>query len=119
MFINHTNHLSENWSDVQLREAGKYGTIVDIPFPDIDPELDGREVAQLANQKAEEIIAMKPDAVLCQGEFTYTFCLVQILKARGIRVMAACSRRVTQEYTDENRNTRRVSVFEFVRFREY
>ncbi len=37
-FINLTNHPSTKWGADQLAAAKKYGNIVDIPFPAVDPE---------------------------------------------------------------------------------
>ena len=36
MFINHTNHPSQYWSDEQLDAGRQYGVIMDMPFPQID-----------------------------------------------------------------------------------
>ncbi len=119
MFINHTNHTSERWSEAQLKASEKYGTILDVPFPAVAPEQSEAEVRELAERNAAELLMKKPDAVLCQGEYTYTFCMVEFLKAHGIPVLAACSKRVTLEVVDEYQNTRRESSFEFVRYRQY
>ena len=67
MFINHTNHSSQNWSDEQLVAARQYGDIIDIPFPRIDPLASTKDIARLAQDYAGRIIALHPTAVLCQG----------------------------------------------------
>ena len=46
MFINHTNHPSQYWSDEQLTAAHQYGEVVDIPFPLIDPTLSSNEIGR-------------------------------------------------------------------------
>ena len=71
MFINHTNHPSQYWSDTQLDAGRQYGVIMDMPFPRIDPMASSAEISQLAQEYAARIIALHPTAVLCQGEFIY------------------------------------------------
>ena len=39
MFINYTNHPSASWGEKQTDEAKKYGEIVDMPFPNISPQM--------------------------------------------------------------------------------
>ena len=46
-FVNLSNHSSNTWSNMQLEEARKYGDIVDIEFPSIDPYLTKDEVKEL------------------------------------------------------------------------
>jgi len=119
MFINHTHHDSRNWSTGQLEAAHAYGSIQDLASPEIPADWNETEVLQLAETYAARLIAMQPKAVLCQGEFTYTYALVDILTQAGIPVLAACSERQTIEKTDESGNTYRTSIFKFVQFRCY
>lgn len=119
MLINHTNHPSARWSEEQIAAARSYGEVVDVPFPDVPPVWSSEDVAALAEKQAARILAMEPAAVLCQGEFCYTFALVARLKAAGIPVLAACSERVVREREDEAGNVVRESRFAFVQFRAY
>lgn len=119
IFINHTNHPSSKWSVEQKNAAENLGKIVDIPFPDVPPNFSTEEVRELVLNKLQEILELAPTAVLCQGEFNYTAAMAEELKKRGIPVMAATSERVVSEVTEDNGSTKRVSVFNFVRFREY
>ena len=119
IFINHTNHDSENWSTEQKTAAEKYGRIIDFPFPDIPPNFDSGKVKQLVLKNLQEILNHNPTAVLCQGEFSYTVTMVEELKKNKIPVMAATSERIVSEITDSDGSTKKVSVFRFVRFREY
>ena len=114
IFINHTNHRSEQWSIEQRAAAERFGRIVDLPFPDIHPDWGEVEIAGMAVGTAARIVAMKPEAVLCQGEFTLAFHVVQGLKRLGIPVYAACSQRNTVTQGDK-----KISIFNFVRFRAY
>ncbi len=118
MFINHTNHLSQYWSQEQLAEAHQYGEVIDLPFPSIDPQASSDEVMDLAQEYAGRIIALHPSAVLCQGEFVYCHALVERLLAVGITVLAATSERVVEEFSHNGINEKRVN-FQFVQFREY
>ena len=80
IFINHTNHPSARWSAEQLAASRAYGQIADVPFPAVDAEATAEEVRELVRAQADRIMAMEPAAVLCQGEFNYTFALVEQLK---------------------------------------
>lgn len=39
MFVNVSNHSSKMWSAEQLAATSKYGEIVDVQFPNIEPQL--------------------------------------------------------------------------------
>lgn len=119
MFLNVTNHPSDTWSQAQRQAALAYGPIVDLPFPDVAPQLSGQQVAAMAQDWAARILALGPDCVLCQGEMTLTCRLVQLLHRQGVRVVAACSERCSATYTDADGCTHRTTEFRFVRFREY
>lgn len=118
-FINHTNHPSSRWEEGQRRAAEAYGTIVDLPFPSIPADWDTAAVRRLAEEHAREILTRKPMAVLVQGEFTYSFALVCLLKEAGVTVLSACSERHVSERTDENGKVVHESRFSFCRFRAY
>lgn len=118
-FVNHTNHPSAKWSKEQLAAAAKYGEIRDLPFPAIDPLADKKAVAALAADYAAQIAAMNPAAVLCQGEFTYTFALVKLLQERALTVLSATSERIVGNVTQEDGTEQKISLFRFVAFREY
>lgn len=118
-FVNHTNHPSARWSAEQITAAEIYGEISDLPFPAISPDADSDEVRELVKINLEKILALEPAAVLCQGEFNYTFEMVEQLKKIGVPVMAATSERIVREEILEDGSTRQISTFRFVRFREY
>lgn len=118
-FINYTNHPSANWSEAQRQAAQIYGEIMDMDFPEIEPPWNESQVFSLAYQQARQIIALKPAAVLVQGEFTFSYALISLLQQAGIRVLAACSQRCTESVINEKQETIRRSVFKFVRFRQY
>ena len=119
IFVNHTNHPSERWSAEQISAAKVYGEIVDVPFPAISAEAAADEVRELVQGQLKKILALEPAIVLCQGEFNYTFAMVEQLKNFGVSVVAATSKRVAHEEILPDGSTRQVSVFRFVQFREY
>lgn len=119
MLINFTNHSSANWSKEQLAAAAVYGGVQDLPFPPVPEDWDEKQVAALAADCAEKIAALKPQAVVCQGEFTLTAAVTSLLLSRGIPVLAACSRRYILEEKQEDGTTVKKAVFRFTRFRSY
>lgn len=118
-FVNFSNHPSELWGEKQRQEALKWGEIVDVPFPDIDPNASKKAIAILAERCVEEIMEYDPEAVMCQGEFSLAYTVVQLLKEQGVVVVTACSQRVVTEQRISESETQKNSVFEFVKFREY
>lgn len=118
IFVNHTNHPSIYWSPKQFESASLFGTVHDFPFPEIDPEWDEEKVQQLVRKNCEKILSMQPKAVLCQGEFSYCYNLVKLLKENGIVVLSACSKRETTVW-EEGGQIFKTAKFSFVRFREY
>lgn len=119
IFVNHTNHASAQWSAEQTATAETFGKIVDVPFPPVPPDFDETAVAELVAKNLREILKLNPAAVLCQGEFNYTFAMVAALKSKNIPALAATTERVTSEISLPDGSTAKSSVFKFVRFRRY
>jgi hypothetical protein len=123
MLINLTNHPSEKWTDEQKKQAKSlYGQIIDIAFPQIEPAWDSQNVQSLAAEylvKIKEKLSKNPAnerfAVHIQGEFTFVFALVTMLKEQKIKCIASTSKRVAEEKADGTK----ISFFKFIRFREY
>ena len=100
MIVNISNHPSDVWDKCQKEAANRYGEIKDIPFPMISAQSTETEIEKLAEDYVEEVKKYKPEAAMIQGEFTFTFCLVNKLKALGINCISACSERMaTTEIT--------------------
>ena len=114
-FVNFSNHPSANWSKEQIEAAEKYGEICDYPFPSISATADEEEIAALADITAEKILAMNPEAVMCQGEFTLTYAVICRLVRHDVPVLAACSERQVRELPDGKKEV----VFRFEGFRKY
>ena len=115
MLLNLSNHPSSKWSTAQKQIAlEQYGTIKDIPFPNIPPEYDNVAVKKMANAYFEKIIRLQPKAVHLMGEMTFTYTLVKQLKANKIICIAATTERLVVEKGDK-----RIVQFNFFRFRKY
>ena len=119
MFINVSNHSSENWSEEQIRAAECYGDILDMPFPNIKTSCSKAEMNCLVRTYYDIIISLKPDAVMLQGEFVFTFRLATLLLRKDIPVFAAVSERVATESIDESGKVTKTSRFVFSGFRPY
>lgn len=118
LFINLSNHPSSDWDEKQLTAAREYGEIVDMVFPAISPEAKTEDIDNLAREIAQEIIEKARTSnvtVHIMGEMTFTFVLVKILGASGIRCVAA----TTTRNTVDNPDGTKTSKFQFVQFREY
>ena len=89
MFINFTNHPSAQWSAEQKAAAQAYGEVIDLAFPAIDPATNEAVLDSLAAVYADHILHLSPDAVLCQGECTFVYRVVQRLEAAGIPTLAS------------------------------
>ena len=117
MFINFTNHPSENWSEKQLTAARRYGEIVDLSFPIIEPTFTKEDILLLVKESSEAILGIKEDdtVVHVMGEMTFTYNLVNALKELGITCLASTTERITVMTPDG----KKISEFKFVQFREY
>lgn len=113
-FINLTNHPSEKWSEEQKNMAKKYGKIIDFPFPNVQASATEEYIQNLCNTTVDAVMKLSPCVVLCQGEFTLAFQIINRLLELGIVVVAACSERVVVE-----EGNRKESYFNFTKFRRF
>ena len=81
------------WSAEQKAAAQVYGKVIDLAFPAIDPATNEAVLDSLAAVYADHILHLNPDTVLCQGECTFVYRVVQRLEAAGIPTLAAGFRR--------------------------
>jgi hypothetical protein len=116
MLINLSNHPTSKWSTAQQSTAEYYyhHTIVDMPFPDINPEWSKEEVKIFAEEYRQKILDMKAQTVHIMGELTFTFALIALLKEVGIKCIASTTHRIVEEV-----DGKKISTFQFVQFREY
>lgn len=118
-FLNISNHPSALWSEKQKAEAEKYGPVIDVAFPAVDTSAGEENIIDMAKAFFSEVIKYKPSAVMCQGEYTLSFCLINMFLSHGIRCLAACTERKAEEKKQEDGTSLKISRFEFVKFREY
>lgn len=118
MFINLSNHPSSLWKENQINAAMRYGVIVDLPFPVVKEEARPSDIIILVKdycRKIDEIASNKPCTVHTMGEMTFTYAMVNALKAKGYTCVASTTKRIVEELPDGVKNVK----FEFCQFREY
>lgn len=120
MLLNFSNHPSAQWDDSQLLEAEKYGSVVDMPFPEIDPDWDENELDQLAQDyllKINQLVLSRNSKTVIHlmGEYSFCFTMVYKLISQGIEVIVSTSKRQSVMNDDGTKTIR----FNFVRFRKY
>jgi hypothetical protein len=115
MLLNLSNHPATSWQPNQMNDAlEKFGSVVDMPFPEIAPELDSLAILQLAKEYLDKILLLAPTAVHIMGEMNFTFQMVRLLKNKGLHCVASTTNRNTEMLAGK-----KVVVFEFVQFRSY
>jgi len=117
LFLNLSNHPSEDWSKEQLAAAKEFGEIDDMKFPEIQPDADEAAIDALVEKNADEIIEKAETnklTVHVMGEMVFVFKLINRLKEEGIRCVASTTDRIVEE-----KDGVKTSRFNFVRFREY
>lgn len=120
MLLNLSNHPSSKWPQTQHRTAiEQYREIKDMPFPQIPPNVDTHGVRRIVEEYEgyiREIAAEKSRlTVHLMGELTFTHLLVNRLQAAGIPCVASTAERIIIEEA----NGKKVSQFNFIRFRNY
>ncbi len=118
-FINVSNHKSESWSKAQLEKAMEYGSITDIPFPDVDPLWSNEKIDEVVKKYFDIITSYDAPVAMVQGEFIFSFRLITRLKEAGIPVVAACAKRISEEHTAPDGSTVKTAKFVFGTFKEY
>ena len=95
---------------------------MDIHFPAISPEMSRDEIYELACRECERILCIleheSDSAVLCQGEFSFTYLMVRFLQSKKIKVLTAVSERKVKELSEGDISRKEVE-FCFQGFREY
>ena len=122
MFINISNHPSVKWGKMQLEAAMELTSdnqIKDIPFPAVPATATTTDIIKIADGLHHTVMANKPEAIMVAGEFTLAYTMIEICLRAGLKVVAACSERRTNEVLNEDGSTTKTAIFEFVQFREF
>lgn len=119
MLINFSNHPASTWSAEQLQAAQElYGEVVDLPFPNINPNADEKEIAELADKYTEQIVELaggKECTVHAMGEMTLTFAVIRRLEKLVIPCIESTTERIVKDLGDGHKDV----LFRFARFRKY
>ena len=119
MLLNLSNHPSARWSAQQAEAANRlYGEIVDLPFPQVDPNGDETYIASLVGEYTEKVLQLAKNqkvTVHLMGEMTFCFALVSHLQKHGITCVASTTERIVKE----SENGTKEVIFKFVQFRNY
>lgn len=119
MLLNLSNHPLATWTDKQVEAAKQqFGTIQDLPFPQVSPnatEDDIQLLAQAYLNKVQQYGSSEQVVVHLMGELNLTFALVSLLKANGYTCVASTTERVVKELD----NHQKLAEFHFVQFRKY
>ena len=131
ILINLSNHPYNGWSDSQKKEAAKYGTCVDMQFPNVSAMATAEEVDELAKEYLDKVITkvlhdFQEVTVHVMGEQTFCYKFIKLcekqnelfsrsnVKAR-IRCIASSTERDVEILPDGAKR----SVFKFGTFRNY
>ena len=57
IFINLTNHPSNEWSSEQLLAAEKYGKVIDIPFPNVPADAGTDDIRELCDIMVDNVLS--------------------------------------------------------------
>lgn len=119
MFVNLSNHPIEYWEKEQKLAAQLYGELVDIKFPDLDPQWDTGEIVKcakcylsLCKEKIKD--TKSSSAIHLAGETIFCFVLAQMLLKEGYVCLTSTSKRNAVV-----KKGIKLSVYKFERFRKY
>lgn len=125
MLINLTNRGNATWGKKQREAASVYGEILDFPMPPVAAHADEAETGRIADlvlRRIRKVFSESKDerfAVVCQGDFTLVWRIVDGLRQDGIEALAPTFERVTKPTLKPDGTTVPGFSFEFVRFRSY
>lgn len=122
-FLNLSNHPVATWSDAQREHAAAlgHGSPCELAgaMPLVPPEADSAAVWALAREVAARAIAQGARGAMVSTDFTFTWALVCVLEAAGVRCYAATTRREVTELRRSDGASEKTAVFRFVRWRAY
>lgn len=97
MLLNLSNHPLSKWSDKQRGAAeGLFGTIIDIPFPAIEPTASLDEIEKIVQDYVQLCLThlnqydeyTKENVIHIMGEFTFIYLFVKEMERRNILCVA-------------------------------
>lgn len=118
MFINLSNHPSNNWSEEQTLAAEKYGEIIDITCPVMDASIDEEQVKTLAETTVKKINELNPATIMCTGEFSFCYAAITELKKCGYKVFSTRSENKVIDSIVDGISQRNIT-YKFLEFVEY
>ena len=123
LFFNLSNHPLSSWSHEQLDAAQELGLgqleLINYKMPMVDPSASAEEAMSLARDIAAKVVGAGGRGAFVAGEFSLTVALVAALRACGVRCFTATTSREVVETTAPDGAVVKISVFRFVRWREY
>lgn len=122
MFINLSNHPSLKWGNTQIESALALTSdnhIQDVPFPAVPATATTADILAIADGLHHTVMTNRPEAIMIAGEFTLAYTLIELCLRAGIKVVAACSDRRTNEVVNQDGTVTKTVNFEFIQFREF
>ncbi len=118
-FFNISNHPSSRWGETQKAAAG--AAIVDVPFPQVPPEMGEEEVKTMAAATVDAIspAPQEGDMAMVSGEFIATVEIVREMQRRGVKCVVATTRRETVETVSPDGKAVKTATFTFVKWRAF
>ncbi|MDO4965766.1 MAG: hypothetical protein Q4E51_03580 [Lachnospiraceae bacterium] len=116
-FVNFSRSHTNKWTDEMRDEALDLvndGELVNVAFPVVEPSATKEEVYKMADECVEKIMGNNPAVVYCLGDLSLLYRVVELLKAKGVKVVTACNERIVSK-----RDEGKIAGFRFVQFREF
>jgi hypothetical protein len=118
-FFNISNHPSAKWTETQRTAAAKFGEIVDVAFPNVDPEADHVAISEMAIALFETIAPSPGDVVHVMGESGFVVAFVSHAHGKKIACVHSTTKRVAVETRNPDGTVTKTATFEFVQFRRF
>lgn len=121
LFLNYSNHPMEKWSKEQLDACSSFDMNLERKFPVVEDAGDEYYIQELVEEELVQIkelfgkINPSDVTIHIMGEMTFTYAMVNALKAEGYKCVASTTKRNTIELEDGTKQ----STFTFNKFREY